>query len=139
MLRPGKDNRLRLRAVLPVAAITAGALALRLAVTRGIWVDEAVSLRQVRLPYLRMIAELRDDDVHPPLYHSVLWVVVRLTGNTGEWGLRLPSLVAGTALIPLLYAVANDLWDRRTGLMAALLGAVAPVAVWYSQEARMYA
>src|SRR5439155_62601 len=31
------------------------------------------------------------------------------------------------------------MFDRRTGLVAAALGAVAPILVWYSQEARMYA
>ena len=47
-------------------------------------------------------------------------------------------MLAGTLLIPLLYALGRDLWDRRTGLVAALLGTVAPFLIWYSQEARMY-
>lgn len=137
--RRAGDRLLPLRSAVPVVVITLLGLALRLAVTRGIWVDEAASLRQAQLPYAQMIVELRDHDVHAPLYHSVLWLVLRVTDSTGEFVLRAPSLVAGTALIPLLYFVGTDLWDRRTGLLAALLGAVAPIAVWYAQEARMYA
>ena len=51
----------------------------------------------------------------------------------------LPSLIAATALVPLLYVVGRDIYDRRAGFAAAALGAVAPFAVWYAQEARMYA
>lgn len=121
-----------------LAAVVTG-VTLRLLVTRGIWVDEAISIRQAQQPWLEMIAQLREFDVHPPLYHSVLWLVVHLTGSTSEWVVRLPSLVAGTALIPLFYVMGRDLWDRRTGLVAAWLVAVSPAAVWYAQEARMYA
>jgi uncharacterized membrane protein len=59
--------------------------------------------------------------------------------GTGELAVRAPSLIAATALIPLLYAVARDLYDHRAGYVAAALGVVAPFAVWYAQEARMYA
>jgi hypothetical protein len=124
--------------VLAVAVATVAALVLRLLALRGIWLDEATSIHQARLGFGEMLARLRDTDVHPPLHHATLWVTVRLLG-TGELAVRVPSLVAGTALVPLLYVTARDLWDRRAGLAAAVLGTVAPFAVWYSAEARMYA
>jgi 4-amino-4-deoxy-L-arabinose transferase-like glycosyltransferase len=65
-------------------------------------------------------------------------VTVRLLG-TGELAVRLPSLLAATALIGLLYAAGREIYDRRAGYAAAALGTVAPFAVWYAQEARMYA
>ena len=34
--------------------------------------------------------------------------------------------------------VGRLLYDRRTGWVAAVLAAIAPFGVWYSQEARMY-
>lgn len=120
------------------AAIVIG-VALRMIVTRSIWVDEAISIQQAQLPFAQMIVTLREDDVHPPLFAVVLWALVHVTGSTSEWVVRLPSLVAGTAFIPVLYAMARDLWDRRTARIAAFVAAVAPVAVWYAQEARMYA
>jgi uncharacterized membrane protein len=47
--------------------------------------------------------------------------------------------VAGTLVIPMLYLLGREAYDRRTGVVAATAGAVAPLMVWYSQEARMYA
>jgi 4-amino-4-deoxy-L-arabinose transferase-like glycosyltransferase len=85
-----------------------------------------------------LLHDLRTNDVHPPLHHLTLWVTVRALG-TGELAVRLPSLIASTALIPLLYLAGRDVYDRRAGLAAAGLGTVAPFAVWYAEEARMYA
>jgi len=130
--------RVDARVVAGVTASTALGLAARLVITRGLWLDEATSVAQAQLPFAAMLEAVRYGDVHPPLHHVVLWAVVRVLG-TGEFAVRLPSIVAGTALIPVLYLAGRELYDRRTGLIAALLGAVAPMAVWYSQEARMYA
>ena len=52
---------------------------------------------------------------------------------------RLPSIIAGTLVIPALYLLGRELYDRRTGLVAAAFGAASPLLIWYSQEARMYA
>jgi hypothetical protein len=128
----------RRRDVLAVAGLAVAGLTLRLVATRGIWLDEATSIQQAEMPLNHMLEILRTTDVHPPLHHLVLWVTVRLLG-TGELAVRLPSLIAATALVPLLFIVARELYDRRAGYAAAALGAVAPFAVWYAQEARMYA
>ena len=128
----------RRRDVVFVSGLAAAGLTLRLVATRGIWLDEATSIQQAEMPLSHMLEILRTSDVHPPLHHLVLWVTVRLLG-TGELAVRLPSLIAATALVPLLFVVARELYDRRAGYAAAALGAVAPFAVWYAQEARMYA
>ena len=121
-----------------VLALTMAAFGLRMVVTRSIWLDEAISIAQAQLPFDEMLAGLAAYDVHPPLHHAVLWLTVRLLG-TGELTARLPSIIAGTLLVPTLYGAGRDLYDRRVGLVAAALGTVAPIAIWYSQEARMYA
>ena len=121
-----------------VLALTIGGLILRLAASRGLWLDEATEVSQAHLSYGAMLHQLATTDVHPPLHHTVLWLTVRVLGD-GELAVRLPSLIAGTLLIPVLYRVGCELYDRRAGLAAAALGAVAPFPVWYSQEARMYA
>ena len=76
-------------------------------------------------------------DVHPPLHHAILWVTVRIFG-TSEFAVRLPSLIAGVALVPAMYWVGKVVFNRRTGWIAAVLATIAPFCVWYSQEARMY-
>jgi 4-amino-4-deoxy-L-arabinose transferase-like glycosyltransferase len=126
------------RQVLIVGGIALGGLALRVIATRGIWLDEATSITQAQMPLGGMLDNLRTVDVHPPLHHILLWGTLRLIGD-GELAVRVPSLIAGTAMIPVLYAAATELYDRRAGMAAAALAAVAPFAVWYADEARMYA
>ena len=76
--------------------------------------------------------------MHPPLHHTLLWITVRVFG-TSELAVRLPSLIAGVALVPAMAWSGRVIYDRRTGWVAAALACVAPFCVWYSQEARMYA
>jgi 4-amino-4-deoxy-L-arabinose transferase-like glycosyltransferase/O-antigen/teichoic acid export membrane protein len=125
------------RDVLALTGLCAVAAVVRLANSRGLWVDEAISVRQAQLPFGEMIADVRVSDVHPPLHHAILWLDVRLFG-TSELAARLPSLVAGVLLVPALRWVGEVVYDRRTGWIAACLAAIAPFCVWYSQEARMY-
>lgn len=128
----------RRRSAAAAGALTLAALAVRLPVVRGLWLDEATSVAQARLPFGAMISDLAATDVHPPLHAAVLWVTTRIAGFSEE-AIRAPSILAGTLTIPLLYACGRDLYGRRTGLVAAALGTAAPFLVWYSQEARMYA
>lgn len=123
---------------LAVGALTLLGLGLRLAIFRGIWLDEAISIHQAQLPFGQMLHELRFTDRLPPLHDAVLWLVVHTFGD-GALAVRAPSIAAGVLLVPALFAAGRELYDRRTGLTAALLGAVAPALVWYSQEARPYA
>ena len=105
---------------------------------RGIWLDEAISIHQANLSFHDMFENLQYGDRHPPLHHMALWLTVRAFGD-GELAVRLPSLIAGTLVIPALYLLGRELYDRRTGLVAATFGTVSPLLIWYAQEARMYA
>jgi dolichyl-phosphate-mannose-protein mannosyltransferase len=136
--RRGEPDLRRRSAVAVVAGLTLGGLVLRLVITRGIWLDEAISIHEAHLTFREMMESLQISDRHPPLHYAVLWVVVRTLGD-GELAVRLPSLVAGTLVIPALYLLGRELYDRRTGAIAAALGAASPLLVWYAQEARMYA
>ena len=120
-----------------VAGLVAIGLALRLLLMGGIWVDEAISVHQAQLPLPDMLDDLREHDRHPPLHYLILWITARVFG-TGELAMRAPSIVASTALIPALFVTGRELFDRRTGLVAAALATFAPLIVWYGQEARMY-
>lgn len=124
--------------LLAMIALCLVAADIRLATSRGLWVDEAISVRQAQLPYRQMLADMQNTDVHPPLHHTLLWITVRLFG-TSELAVRLPSLIAGVALVPAMAWSGRVIYDKRTGWVAAALACVAPFCVWYSQEARMYA
>ena len=123
-------------AFIVVGLIVIGA-AIRAYMTRGLWLDEATSVAQAKMDFGRMLSYMRQSDVHPPLFQIILWGDIRIFG-TSEFAVRLPSLIFGSALIPVLYGLGRELFDRRTGLIAATIGAIGPAAIWYSQEARMY-
>jgi 4-amino-4-deoxy-L-arabinose transferase-like glycosyltransferase len=132
---PDTDRDTALRWLVGIVAV---GLVLRLAVPRGLWLDEAISVYQAHLGLGDMFENIFYGDRHPPLHHIVLWLTVRVFG-AGELAVRLPSLIAGTLVIPALYWLGRELYDRRTGLIAAAFGAASPLLIWYTQEARMYA
>ncbi len=120
-------------------------LALALRVVRldsqSLWYDEAVSA-QVAAKGLAELTRWTADDIQPPLYYYLLAGWTRAAGH-GEWALRFPSALFGTATIALLWSLARRLFGRRRrGLLAAMLAAgmtaIAPLYVYYAQEARMY-
>ncbi|MHB8295937.1 MAG: glycosyltransferase family 39 protein [Acidimicrobiales bacterium] len=123
---------------LAVAAITILGTGVRFIITRGIWLDEATSIYEAKMAFPAMISQLYNHDVHPPLYFSILWADIRLFGTTQELIVRLPSIIFGAAIVPVAYLAGRDLYDRRTGVVAAMFASVGPLLVWYSQEARMY-
>src|SRR5690242_12863766 len=110
-------GRLRLRAPawtidrtwLIVAAATAAALTLRLMLERSIWVDEAISIHQAHMSLGDMLGNLRATDNHPPLYFLILWATVRVFGS-GQLAVHLPTIVAGTLLVPAVYLTGSELF-----------------------------
>lgn len=127
----------RHRYAIALTALIVIGVAIRLWVNRGLWLDEATTVAQAKMGFGRMLSYMRQSDVHPPLFQTVMWLDLRAFG-TSEFAVRLPSLVFGSLLIPVMYGAGKDLFSRRTGLVAALVAALGPAAVWYSQEARMY-
>src|SRR4051794_27970478 len=121
-----------------VGALVVIGLAVRIVLMRSIWVDEAISIHQAHMSLGGMLDNLRATDRHPPLHYLILWLTVRLFGD-GELAVRGPSILASAALIPVLFVLGREPFDRRTGLVAAGFATVAPLIVWYGQEARMYA
>ena len=124
------------------------ALLLRLAVNglnHALLPDEGSSYFFAQLPLSALARTVCDP--HPPGYYLLL-KALSLGGSRESW-LRLPSLVAGVLAVPLTWGVARlllrDLASytaphaERAALWAAALVAVAPLAVWYSREARPYA
>ena len=123
-----------------LALITLGAFTLRVyrLDAQSLWYDEGVTAEVAR----RGIAELTRwtaNDIQPPLYYYLVASWGRFAGWS-EWSLRFPSLFFGTLVTPLLAAVTYALTRRRSAsILAALLAALHPLLVYYSQEARMYA
>lgn len=122
-----------------LAALTAVGLGVRLALidTQSMRLDESATAWQSRLPLWDLWHYLLSSNVHVPLYHTMMHEWVRFAG-TSLLSLRLPSVLLGALAVPLMYALAARLLNRRTALIAAGLTATAPFLVWHSDEARMY-
>ncbi|MFO7653129.1 MAG: glycosyltransferase family 39 protein [Candidatus Krumholzibacteriia bacterium] len=103
----------------------------------SLWVDEIMTWRQAApggdLVFWRQVA----DAIHGPVYVAAVWPLLRLADT--EFALRLPAALAGIAAVPILAVAAARLLPRESARLAALLFALNPFHVWYSQEARGYA
>jgi uncharacterized membrane protein len=104
---------------------------------QSFWNDEGNSARIAERP-LDLILEGAAGDIHPPGYYLLLHGWRALFGQN-EFALRSLSVVAGVALVAFTYLLGRRLFGEATGLIAAFLGAISPFAIYYSQEARMYA
>lgn len=133
----GRSRALR---ILVIAVFLIG-IALRIArflQNRPLWSDEAkLALGIGRSNFAGLMSSLDYNQVAPILY---LWIVKALTVLFGmhEWVLRLPSLVAGIALLWLMWLLSRRLLSDVGVLLCLALAATAPLLVAYSAEAKPY-
>lgn len=105
---------------------------------QSIWGDEALTLQvyTVGRTFPELLANIWHKGFHPPLYFLIAhyWYLL----GQSEFMLRFPSAVFGVAAIPVMYLVTRRLFGNMAAGVSALLIAIVPFHVWYSQEARMY-
>lgn len=102
--------------------------------------DEAFGYFFTQQSYSAIVAQtIALDEPHPVASYFVLKAWQTLAGSS-EFTLRFVSVWFGTLAVALLARLAGRLGlAHRTGLVAALLAALSPYAVWHAQDARMYA
>lgn len=76
--------------------------------------------------------------VHPPLFFCWLHQWIELVAGNWIWQIRSLSAVAGVGAIVAVYGLARAAYSKQAGIMAAIVMAVSPFAVYLSQEARHY-
>jgi uncharacterized membrane protein len=103
---------------------------------RDYWYDEAFTGILLKGSWDDM-NQMIFDDVHPPLYY---WLAKPWASffDYSPFGIRSFSLFMGLLTIFSAYWIGRRMFDERAGLLAALITAVSPFAIQYSQEARMY-
>ncbi len=129
-----------------LAAILLVALALRLINlgSRTLWYDEAFAVLFAEKDLHAMlegtvsVEEGGAADVHPLLYYGLVDQWMEAFGESPAT-VRLLSVLCGVATVGAIFGLARDWFGERVGLGAALISALAPFHVQYSQEARMYA
>lgn len=104
-----------------------------------LWFDEGNNLyfAHSSLPRLVEMARLTHD-TDPPAHRLLLGLWLRWVGDSA-FSARLFSVVYGLLTAALLFVWGRWLLDVRTGLLAAALWALAPMAIYYTREAKGYA
>lgn len=122
--------------ILPVIIL---ATILRLiSLNQSFWLDEGITVMVVKThSFLGIITQYIPNDFHPPLYYLILWIWDKVFGYS-EIASRLPSVIFGVLAVWIIYLIGKKIHSKKLGIVAALLLAVNPLHIYYSQEARMY-
>lgn len=100
------------------------------------WVDEVQSIWQVN-GYAGTILDNLLHNFQGPIHSAMLLGWSKLGGWSATWTRSLSAIIA-LITIWFFYVLARKLTGRRAALWAAILLAVSPFHVWYSQETRNY-
>jgi mannosyltransferase len=100
-----------------------------------LWFDEAFSF------YVATFASwpevlLRDNT--PPLYYLLLTAWIHVAGQS-ESAIRLLSAVSGTLFVAAMIWLGRQIIGHSAALWSGAVSALAPIQIYYSQEARAYA
>lgn len=94
------------------------------------WIDEIYTLEDARETMLAF-------PTFQPLSEILVGSALRLL-PVGEWSARLVPALAGIATVPALYALVRRAFGAAVALLAALLLAISPWHIEWSQNARFY-
>src|SRR3954451_6054062 len=133
----------RARATFPPALLAAlgllmaGSLLLRTSgLESGYWIDEGIAVGIASHDFTDIPATLSMDG-SPPLYYLLLHGWMGLVGES-EAATRSLSLIFAVIAVPVAFWAGNAVFDRRTGVLAAVGLAACPFLTYYAQETRMY-
>ena len=105
----------------------------------SLWFDEVMSTFWAAKPAgeIWRVGLSLAQDKHPPLYYLALHGWTALFGS-GDVAVRSFGAIIGALAVLPVYGIGKTLGGVRAGAFAALLVALNPFLVWYSQEARMF-
>ncbi|HLN06236.1 MAG TPA: glycosyltransferase family 39 protein [Acidimicrobiales bacterium] len=133
---PANVRRRDSRAIQAVAALTLISLALGLIGLSAdrLSGDEAATVVFASVP---RFAGLTEDGGNMTAYYLLIHVIIHLFGAS-RVALRLPSVIAGAATVPLVAALGHRIRGARVGLVAAALFTISLPLVTWQQVARGY-
>jgi len=118
-----------------IAALALG-LRLHLLAAKSFWLDEGVGAAAAQLPWSDFFKLLWRREANMGLYYLLLRGWIHL--DDSEFALRMLSVVFAVGAVFAVFALGRLLFDRNTGMLAALLLALNAFHLRYSQEARSY-
>jgi 4-amino-4-deoxy-L-arabinose transferase-like glycosyltransferase len=128
-----------LYSLLALATLAAAVLRFYGLGANSLWVDEIVTLKLAEHSLSDIVRLSSGANFVPPLYYLLVHGALRALGES-EVALRLPSAIAGILTVPVVALLALELTGSRgVAGVAAVLLALNPLHLWFSQEARAYA
>ncbi|MCC6546126.1 glycosyltransferase family 39 protein [Candidatus Sumerlaeota bacterium] len=103
----------------------------------SMWIDDGATLHTVALPWGEVAAE-RFRMGHFPWFFYAFKLWTTLTGASSLVLLRLPSLVASVAIIPVIAGLGRRIGGERGAVGAALLAVIHGTLLRHGAELRMY-
>jgi len=104
--------------------------------TASLWGDEAWAATLAIKPIFEII-KIVAKDTSPPLYYLLLHTWMKIFG-TSEIAIRSLSFLFFIGTVITVYFIGKYLWDKKTGVLAAILTLVNPFLFTYAFEGRMY-
>jgi 4-amino-4-deoxy-L-arabinose transferase-like glycosyltransferase len=126
------------RWALPAILVVAGLNFFWALGTSSYFTDEVFSVVHSLPGFHEMFHVIARTETTPWTYFLFLHVWMSVTGSQAEWVTRLPSAIAGIALVGATYWMARAFVGRRAALAAAALSAISPLIGSYAQETRVY-
>ncbi len=104
---------------------------------RSLWADEGWTMVLSQGPGLDDVTQTLAADQHPPLFFGAFRLWRDVTGDS-EFAARYFSVLIGLVAVAGVYRLGRELFGPVTGLLAALLLALADLPIDLSQEVRHY-
>jgi mannosyltransferase len=105
--------------------------------TSSLWLDEIHSFERASQETWQAVHDMLIAAGHAPAYEvGLLHFWMKL--GTSDFILRFPSAVSGLLTIPIVFTLGRRVFNTKVGLLSALLLAISPLHIYYSQEMRMY-
>jgi mannosyltransferase len=122
--------------ILGVTTIFGAALRLHQLSAKSFWIDEGASVSFATIPLRPFLYTLWSYQGNMALYYFLLRAWIHF--GDSEFVVRSLSVLFAVLTIPAIYFLGKRLFDRTTGLTAAVLLSVHSFHVQWSQEARGY-
>jgi len=105
---------------------------------QSFWMDEAYAVFFIDRPFLDALRTIIQPHHNGPLYYLLLFFWYRLAGPS-DFAVRYLSLFFSVLGVALLYRLMAKRLNPSIAVTGAGLFSVLPFAIWYGQEAKMYA
>lgn len=102
----------------------------------SLWYDELYSMTVATSNVDEFFRELRID-VHPQIYQTLLFIWVKVVGNSPSAG-RILSVIFSALAIPIVYFLSIKITDKFIALSTTIFLTLSGGAIYYAQEVRSY-